>query len=161
MNQGTVQGSVMGPVLFAIFISPMFDLVKATSFADDTYLSEKDSDLNQLLNKLTASAKTLSQWFKSSGLVVNDSKTKMCIFHKNKKVKRNITISNSFINSTTTIRVILDSNLNWENHIFFVKKSCRKMNMGFRILRNYFNQDELLQLATSMFYLKLYYAAPY
>ena len=34
---GTVQGSVLGPVLYAIFVSPMFDLEDMSSFADDNY----------------------------------------------------------------------------------------------------------------------------
>ena len=32
---GTVQGSVLGPVLYAIFISPLFDLEDLSAFADD------------------------------------------------------------------------------------------------------------------------------
>jgi len=44
---GTVQGSVLGPVLFAIFISPMFDLLQLTSFADDSYINESDHNLKK------------------------------------------------------------------------------------------------------------------
>ena len=35
---GTVQGSILGPILYAIFVSPLFDLAKMTLFADDNYL---------------------------------------------------------------------------------------------------------------------------
>ena len=34
---GTVQGFVLGPVLYAIFISPLFDLEDLSAFADDKY----------------------------------------------------------------------------------------------------------------------------
>ena len=34
---GTVQGSVLGPVLYAIFVSPLFDIIPVLSFADDSY----------------------------------------------------------------------------------------------------------------------------
>ena len=34
-NVGTVQGSILGPILYAIFVSPLFDLAKMTLFADD------------------------------------------------------------------------------------------------------------------------------
>ena len=34
---GTVQGSVLGPILCAIFVSPLFEISDLTSFADDTY----------------------------------------------------------------------------------------------------------------------------
>ena len=32
---GTVQGSILGPFLYALFVSPLFDLTKLTAFADD------------------------------------------------------------------------------------------------------------------------------
>ena len=32
---GTVQGSILGPVLYAMFVCPLFDLVKMSGFADD------------------------------------------------------------------------------------------------------------------------------
>lgn len=35
---GTVQGSILGPILYSIFVSPLFDLVKLTLFADDNYV---------------------------------------------------------------------------------------------------------------------------
>ena len=36
-NVGTVQGSILGPVLYAIFVSPLLDLTDITLFADDNY----------------------------------------------------------------------------------------------------------------------------
>ena len=32
---GIVQGSILGPILYAIFISPLFDIENLTCFADD------------------------------------------------------------------------------------------------------------------------------
>ena len=32
---GTVQGSILGPFLYALFVSPLFDLTPLTAFADD------------------------------------------------------------------------------------------------------------------------------
>ena len=34
---GTIQGSVLGPILYALFVSPLFDLAKITNFADDNF----------------------------------------------------------------------------------------------------------------------------
>ena len=37
-NHGTVQGSVLGPILFSIFIRPIYDLEAMTTYADDNSL---------------------------------------------------------------------------------------------------------------------------
>ena len=36
-NVGTVQGSILGPILYAIYLSPLLDLTDITLFADDNY----------------------------------------------------------------------------------------------------------------------------
>ena len=37
-NAGTVQGSILGPILYAIFVSPLFDLTDLSNFADDNFI---------------------------------------------------------------------------------------------------------------------------
>jgi len=54
---------------------------------------------------------------------------------------------------------MVNCNLTSEIHIEYITSQCSKINVGFRILKKFFNKDELLKLATSMFYAKLYYAA--
>jgi hypothetical protein len=34
---GTVQGSILGPILYAIYVSPVFHLVKMSLFTDDNF----------------------------------------------------------------------------------------------------------------------------
>ena len=45
---GTVQGSVLGLVLFAIFISPIFDLDDVSAFADNNYVIKTNKDTGLL-----------------------------------------------------------------------------------------------------------------
>ena len=48
-NDGTIQGSVLGPILYAIFVSPIFDLTDLTNFADDNYVIEINAKINELI----------------------------------------------------------------------------------------------------------------
>ena len=43
--EGTVQGSILGPMLFAIFVSPLWDMIEATSLADDNYIITEGNDV--------------------------------------------------------------------------------------------------------------------
>jgi len=73
-----------------------------------------------------------------------------------------IDLNGTIIQSKTSmkaLRIILDTNLKWEEHVAHASKQCDRMNMGFCLLKKFFNKTELLQLATSMYYSKLYYAS--
>ena len=35
---GTIQGSILGPILYALFIRPLYEIEKITTFADDNYI---------------------------------------------------------------------------------------------------------------------------
>ena len=37
INSGTIQGSILGPILYAIYVSPLFDLTDLSNFADDNF----------------------------------------------------------------------------------------------------------------------------
>jgi len=143
--EGTVQGSVLGPVLFAIFIAPMFKIAQVSSYADDSYLSDKSDDVKSLTRGLSTSATLLTNWFKASGLVVNENKTEFCVFHKNKRVNCYITINETRVDNKQTLKALgihLDSNLTWEYQIQQMSKTCDKLNMGFNILKKHFTINE-------------------
>ena len=56
-NDGTIQGSVLGPVLYAIFVSPIFDLTNLTNFADDNYVIVINAHVNDLIVNIEKSLK--------------------------------------------------------------------------------------------------------
>jgi len=160
--EGTVQGSVLGPLLFAIFIAPMFELENVASFADDSYLGARSDNLVELMAKISRSSTNLTHWFKSSGLVVNETKTEFCVFHKNKKSKCHIDVNGTRVENKSALKALgiyLDENLNFERHVQYISNSCQKINMGFNILKKHFNLNELLHLVTSLYFSKMYYAS--
>ena len=74
---GTVQGSILGPILYAIFVSPLFELAKMTLFADDNYVVRWNKCLAALIVDMRQSIELITKWLRQSGLKVNDVKTEI------------------------------------------------------------------------------------
>ena len=159
-NVGTIQGSVLGPVLYALFVSPLFDLVNLTNFADDNFCIEWDRDLCVLIDNLEKKLEMITKWLRSSGLVVNESKTEVCLFHKNDKPQIIVRVNNVQVLSQKTMNVlgvIFDSKLNWNAHIAKSICKARKALLALRLLKRYFDFNEMKILLDSNFYSILYY----
>ena len=75
-NAGTVQGSTLGPILYAIYVSPLFDLEKMTNYVNDNYVIRCDKYVVGLINDMEKSLEAITKWLKKSGLKVNESKPK-------------------------------------------------------------------------------------
>ena len=52
LDVGTVQGSILGPILYAMFVAPLFDLAKMKKLVDDYFTIEYNQSLPQLLSDM-------------------------------------------------------------------------------------------------------------
>ena len=157
---GTVQGSILGPILFSLFVSLLLDLVKITLFANDDYVLVWNKHRGDLINKMSAKLALIIKWIKDSGLKVNESKTELCLFHRKDKPPIQIVINNAMLTSkhhTNVIGVMFDSKLNWQTHIENATTRAKKALHVINLIRKHFCKDELLNLITSNYYFILYY----
>ena len=95
LKTGVPQGSILGPLLFLIYINDFVDssdILKSILFADDTNVFHSDSDLLTVQNTMNLELTSVSTWLLSNKLSLNVSKTKFMLFAGNKKINHDITI---------------------------------------------------------------------
>ena len=96
MKFGVPQGSVLGPLLFLIYINDLHKSIKYCTtrhFADDTNLLIKNKSLKQLKKHVNYDLRNLNKWLKSNKISLNASKTELLLFrHPSKEINYDLKI---------------------------------------------------------------------
>jgi hypothetical protein len=159
-NIGTILGSILGPFLYANFVSPLFDLTPFHVFADDNQIIETDKNVDQLKARMQNKLIIMTKWLGDSGLIVNETKTELCLFSKSNHIPIDIVFNNVTIRSKNTINILaimFDSQLKWDIQVSQSIRKAKSALHGIKLIKKYFDKTELKQLLTSNYYSILYY----
>ena len=166
MKTGVPQGSVLGPLLFLLYINDIMHVLDSDRlklFADDTNIFLFDNDLKCLAKKANEDLQALYQWFHANKLSLNIDKTCYSIFAPNNKqvFPIKLLINNNEINRVDCCKylgVMLDEKLSWKNHIDHVYSKLLKFTSLFYKLRNNLTIECRKSLYFAMVHQQLIYA---
>lgn len=120
---GVPQGSILGPLLFIIFINDLPYFIKEFTklFADDTTILLADETVNGLKRKIDEAIRKLDEWCKYNRLYVNWDKT-FVMFIKNKRIitPDHVKIDDTIIKAVNKFKLLgvtLDEKLNFGDFI--------------------------------------------
>ena len=157
---GVPQGSILGPLLFLLYINDM-NLAMQTStmyhFADDTNLLYSCKSLKSLRKRLNKDLALLYDWLCANRLSLNAGKTEFIVFRppryrSSERVTLKLHHSKLFESSKIKyLGIILDNKLDWKGHITELsKKLSRAVGLLYKI-RNLCPQPVLRSLYFSIF----------
>ena len=155
---GVPQGSILGPLLFLIYINDLNDIVQKSRiimFADDTNLFFSGKSALELEIAINNELALVNEWFQVNLLSLNVAKTTYIIFCNKRKrsIDLDCNMQNSKLNrqhDTKFLGVILSSDLKWNMHInVVISKTSKSMGIISKI-RHYVSPQ-----ITRMLYLTL------
>lgn len=163
LTLGVQQGSVLGPLLYVIFLNDFFNLNlngSTTAFADDISLAYTTTTLDTMTTSVQDDLKQITLWFNKNRMLLNYDKTNMITYnysssettqrpspkiYMHDKICPNLgsNVHNCDCKllpnqtETTYLGLRLDSRLSWTNHITELQTKLRKLNYAFYEFRKY------------------------
>ena len=132
VNSGVPQGSVLGPLLFNIFIKDLFYFIKEaklSNYADDNQLYFADTDPAVVEHVVNKELVVVCEWFRNNKMILNPEKCKALVLSRKPNVKLSLFaegVALPLLDTLDLFGLTLDNSLNFGKHITNSSKKVGK-----------------------------------
>ena len=163
---GVPQGSILGPLLFLIYIKDFPTCLKysrARMYADDTTISVAGDTAAQVETLMNADLISIKKWLESNKLTINVTKTEYILIGSSYKLESivippNIMMGNEKIDrvkSSKCVGVYIDETLSWNHHTDYLFKKISRAIGGLKQVRRFVPTHTLITIYKLLYSLYL------
>lgn len=148
VRSGVPQGSVLGPLLFLIYINDLPTNISSSInlFADDCVIYHKINDNNDV-SCLQSDINKVMDWCNTWNMKLNINKCKHMHISRNSSPASTYHINNVFLETVLSYKYLgvhISSNLSWKTHIHYIINNADRM-LGY-IRRNFSHSSSSIKL---------------
>ena len=171
LKHGVPQGSILGPVLFTIYINDVISTIshsQVTAYVDDCQLYFKFSiaDSASAVTAVNNDLKSISNWCAQSSLLINPDKTKLVVVGLKQLTKKLPPISLTLLGKTITpvpvakdLGVFIDQCLTYNVHVTKTASGCMNQLVAINRIKHLLDKRTLSLLINSFVFTKLFYCS--
>jgi len=168
LKVGCVQGSILGPRLFTIYMRKLEELctstnIHLTAYADDTYVCVAGPSTNEIKPIIEEAMGRHDDFLLSVGMRTNVAKTELIYFSRKPIEKSILEVKNQKITPSPSIKILgikFDEHFTWETHFKSLKKKAMLIINKLKFLEKLMNRDQMKRILTSHFFGTIYYGSP-
>jgi exonuclease III len=170
VKMGVVQGGVLSPTLFNIFVNDMFSLGLngiIQMYADDTVIKYSASSLDELFRMMNEDMALLQTWLGANMLALNVEKTNFVLFERRSAIRLSdnhvVRYGDGIVQRVDTIKYLglyLDTKLGFSDHVRHIRKRILPIMFALRRSRHLITYNTAMSIYYAYVFSQLSYLNP-